>query len=157
MRIMLSLSHALSNLLLLCLSTCIVVSATGFESMLRNVQHKTLPRSLPESLAYAPEGAVGYPPPPIVHEPSPAAASEADDTPMVSTARNTDDDVGYGSKKEMAATDGSDGYNEYHGHIPSVSQMDAMIAAAQTGSASRYMVRSVVSLAVSISVSLVHL
>ncbi|KAL2815589.1 hypothetical protein BDW59DRAFT_153797 [Aspergillus cavernicola] len=162
MRLQPSLPPSSGNPIVLTLLLCIVVSAISFDSILRDLHHDILSRSLPGSLALAPEGAVGsYRPPPglIIYGHIPATVGGQEGTVVGSTwtAENTGDtdtDTGYGSAKAMAATDGSE---EPSRHIPSVSEIDAMTAAAQAGSASRDVVRWLASLVVSMFVSLLHL
>ncbi|KKK23799.1 hypothetical protein P175DRAFT_0230727 [Aspergillus ochraceoroseus IBT 24754] len=71
MQIRSSLSRLLGNFLILSLSACIVTSAISLNSVLRGLPHNIFQRSLPGSLATAPEGAVGYyqPPPGPIDNP----------------------------------------------------------------------------------------
>ncbi|KAL5341306.1 hypothetical protein BJX70DRAFT_396025 [Aspergillus crustosus] len=158
MKIRIPPSHALTNFLILSLSTCIVVSALSFDSVLHDLQQTIVHRSLPGSLALAPEGAVGYyqpPPGPITHGPIPAATP---DNPEANATPNPGDSNNGGllfeSKQALAATEGPNEFDESRQHIPSVAEMDAMIRKAQTASASSHVLRSLTSLVASIFFSL---
>ncbi|KAL3474647.1 hypothetical protein BJX99DRAFT_175333 [Aspergillus californicus] len=151
MRIKSSISQ-LGNLLFLSLSACIVVSAIGFSSILHDLPHSILIRSLPGSLASAPEGAIGKyqpSPGPVIHE---AVSSVSGYTETASTARDSGDEAtsekNFGSAKAMAATDDSDGSEEARRHIPSVSEVDAMMAVARAGTANKGVVRPIAGLMV---------
>ncbi|KAL4869437.1 hypothetical protein BDV12DRAFT_167764 [Aspergillus spectabilis] len=153
--------HALSSLLILSLSTCIAVSALSFDSLLRDLHQTIFRRSLPASLTLAPEGAVGYyqpPPGPIIYGPVPATAPHNPDAVAAPRPANTDNNGPvYGSKHALAATEGPDEPNDRSNkHVPSVTEIDAMIRKIQTASASRGVVQSLTSLVASIFVSLLH-
>ncbi|KAL4787366.1 hypothetical protein BJX76DRAFT_318966 [Aspergillus varians] len=114
MKIISSISHVLGSLFVLSLSACILASPLNFDSILHGVHQNIVSRSLPGSLAFAPEGAVGQyqpPPGPIVYDTSPATSPDSPDAPA--TAENTDEnDVDYGSKQALAATEDSNNSHE---------------------------------------------
>ncbi|KAL4929947.1 uncharacterized protein BDV17DRAFT_260442 [Aspergillus undulatus] len=154
-----SLSHALRSLLILSLLSCIFVSALNLKSRQRGLRENVFARNLPGSLASAPEEAVGsYQPPhgPAQSEPSAATAAKNPDpstTSIASEAVDTDND-----KQSLESTESQDDVKS-HGHIPSVSEMDAMMMKmVETASASRRnIVRLFASLLASISVSLLFI
>ncbi|CBF75232.1 uncharacterized protein ANIA_03856 [Aspergillus nidulans FGSC A4] len=122
--------------------SCIIVSASSFESLLRGLHPSVLTRSLPGSLAFVPGEAIGNyqpPPGPIHYGPLPTTDPVSSEAPAIaSAAANADgNDIGYGSRRAMAATESPDAADEVTSRIPSVTEMDAMIAKAQAASANK--------------------
>ncbi|RDW93861.1 uncharacterized protein DSM5745_01183 [Aspergillus mulundensis] len=160
MKLKSSVSTLLGSLFFLSLS-CVVTSAFVFDSLLRGLHQNIFARSLPGSLAFVPEEAIGRyqpPPGPIQYDPIPANNPNIPDAPaMASTAGDPgDDELGFGSRAAMAATESQADSEEAKTHIPSASEMDAMIAKAQTASASKKVVRSLAGLGASMLVSFLH-
>ncbi|KAL2870870.1 uncharacterized protein BJX67DRAFT_377496 [Aspergillus lucknowensis] len=154
-------SHALGTALSLVLSACVVVSAISFQLILHDIHHIILRRSLPGSLAFAPEGAVGQyepPPGPIVYGPLPTTTVELPEsiTPPL-TAEEADVDGAVHESKETAATDTPGKVDDPRKHIPPASEMNAFILKASTGSASKSVVQSLAGLVAPILASLLRL
>ncbi|KAL6237420.1 hypothetical protein BDW75DRAFT_82552 [Aspergillus navahoensis] len=161
MKLKSSLVPALGSLFVLSLS-CIFVSAINFHSLLRGLHRNLRTRSLPGSLALVPEEAIGHyqpPPGPIHYGPLPVTDSGTLDTPaMASTAGGADDDdIRYGSGRAMAAAMSLDASEEVPSGIPSVTEVDAMIAKAQMASANKGVPWSLVGLIAPIFVPFLHL
>ncbi|KAL4910965.1 hypothetical protein BDW74DRAFT_172420 [Aspergillus multicolor] len=103
------LSPLLGTLFILSL-LCTVASASVFNSLLRSFHQNVFVRSLPGSLAFAPEEAIGSyqpPPGPIHYDSLPANNANTPDAPtMAATVENADDDDSKSeSKVAMAATE----------------------------------------------------
>ncbi|KAL4820521.1 hypothetical protein BDW67DRAFT_180904 [Aspergillus spinulosporus] len=95
----------------------IFVSAFTFESLLCGLHHSVFTRSLPGSLAFVPEEAIGHyqpPPGPINYGPLPTTGPVSLEAPAIaSTAGNADgNDIGYGSRRTMAVTESPDAADE---------------------------------------------
>ncbi|KAL4740647.1 hypothetical protein BDV11DRAFT_90317 [Aspergillus similis] len=140
----------------------VVVSAFNFESLPREPHHSLSTRSLPGPLAFVPGEAVGhYQPPtgPIHYGPLPTTDPDNLEVPAVSsTAGDADgNDIGHGSRRTMAVAESPDAADEVPIRIPSVTEMDAMIAKAQAASANEGAVRSPVGLIALILVSFLQL
>ncbi|KAL2795673.1 hypothetical protein BJX66DRAFT_336794 [Aspergillus keveii] len=118
-----------------------------------------LRRSLPGSLALAPEGAVGqYQPPPgsVTYGALPTENGEIPQgTPFPSTTQSTDN-----APIETPADTGknkTDAVDDPRKHIAPVSEMDAFIRKTYTASACKGVVQSLASVAVSVSILLLYL
>ncbi|KAL4754164.1 hypothetical protein BDW72DRAFT_148371 [Aspergillus terricola var. indicus] len=140
----------------------VVVSAFAFESLFRGLHHSLFTRSLPGSLAFVPTEAIGHyqpPPGPIHYDPLPTTDPDSLEAPPVASAAGDadGDDIGYGLRRTMAATESPDTEDEEPIRIPSVTEMDAMIAKAQAASANKGVVRTSVGLIAPILVSFLQL
>jgi hypothetical protein len=97
--------------------SCVIVSASTFESLLHGLHPSVFTRSLPGSLAFVPGEAIGHyqpPPGPIHYGPLPTTDPVSLEAPAIaSTAANTDgNDIGYGSRRAMAVTESPDAADE---------------------------------------------
>ncbi|KAL3438911.1 hypothetical protein BDV09DRAFT_158876 [Aspergillus tetrazonus] len=97
--------------------SCIIVSAFTFESLFRGLHPSVFTRSLPGSLAFVPGEAIGNyqpPPGPIHYGPLPTTEPVSLEAPAIaSTAANADgNDIGYESRRAMAATESPDAADE---------------------------------------------
>ncbi|KAL2857176.1 hypothetical protein BJY01DRAFT_202930 [Aspergillus pseudoustus] len=152
-------SLAFGKTLVLILSACIVTSAISFESIISDLQRNVFGRSLPGSLAQAPEGAVGdYQPPPgpVIYGSSPIETGEIPKgTASAPMAGSTND------RKIQSSTDAVEDNNnnldDPRKHIAPVSEMDAFIRKTYTASASRGVMQSLAIVVTSILISLLHL
>ncbi|KAL4950703.1 hypothetical protein BDW69DRAFT_171562 [Aspergillus filifer] len=149
MKIHSSTSHTLHGLLVLGLSAYAVASPMSLDTL----SQKALVRSLPGSVAAAPAETVGY-------QPSPATSSEIPDSstsPSASTTEGTGDNgEDHESKQQMKTTEKSHDFDVLHAHIPSASEMDAMMMRTETASASNGSVQLLLSFVAFVSVSLLH-
>ncbi|KAL4966276.1 uncharacterized protein BDV14DRAFT_171363 [Aspergillus stella-maris] len=139
MKVCSSTSHTLRSLLVLSLSAYVVASPMSLDAL----HQKALVRSLPGSVAAAPAETVGYQPSPLPaqDEPSTTTASESSDQSTntnASRTENTDyNDESYDFKQQMGTSENSGDFDASHIHIPSVSEMDAMMMKTETASASK--------------------
>lgn len=97
--------------------SCIIVSAFTFESLFRGLHPSVFTRSLPGSLAFVPGEAIGNyqsPPGPIHYGPLPTTEPVSLEAPAIAlTAANADgNDIGYESRRAMAATESPDAADE---------------------------------------------
>ncbi|KAL3450107.1 hypothetical protein BJX65DRAFT_22554 [Aspergillus insuetus] len=150
---------ALSRTLVFLLSACIVTSAISFDAIFHDLPRSLFGRSLPGSLALAPEGAVGQyqpPPGPVTYGALPTENGEIPQgTPLPSTTQSTDN-----APIETPADAGknkTDAVNDPRKHIAPVSEMDAFIRKTYTASACKGVVQSLASIAISVSISLLYL
>ncbi|CEN61838.1 hypothetical protein BJX68DRAFT_227479 [Aspergillus pseudodeflectus] len=150
---------ALGRTLVLLLSACIVTSAISLDAIIHRIPRNLFGRSLPGSLALAPEGAVGQyqpPPGPVIYGALPTETGEIPQgTPLASTTQSTNTKpigtpIDSGENKPNAIDDPRK-------HIAPVSEMDAFIMKTYTASACKGVSQSLASLVVSVSISLLCL
>ncbi|KAL4797580.1 hypothetical protein BDV19DRAFT_358334 [Aspergillus venezuelensis] len=141
--------HTLRGLLVIGLSAYAVASPVSLDSL----RQKALARSLPGSVAAVPAETVGY-------QASPATASENPDSSTSSNASmhedTGDNDEDYESKQQWELQRTQAIFPRSHVHIPSVSEMDAMMMKTETASASKDSMQLLLSFVAFASVSLLH-
>ncbi|KAJ0419314.1 hypothetical protein BJY00DRAFT_286282 [Aspergillus carlsbadensis] len=159
MKISLLSNPSLGRTLVLLLSACIVTSAISFDAIIQTIPRGLLGRSLPGSLALAPEGAVGQyqpPPGPAIHGALPTETGEIPQgTPLASTTQSTNGEP-IGTPADTGRNK-SEAIDDPRKHIAPVSEMDAFIIKTYTASACKGVAQSLASLVVSISISLLCL
>ncbi|KAL4810962.1 hypothetical protein BDV18DRAFT_3950 [Aspergillus unguis] len=141
MKIKFSAVPSLGSLFVLSLSACIIATAFPFDSIVHDFQNNRIARSLQESPDITPtEASIFSAPGPVIPQSLPAAASNtpeaAASTPTDSPSESADRySVGRESTRPMAAIDDSGDMDEAQTHIPTVSEVRAMTAVHDSGSA----------------------
>ncbi|KAL3465546.1 hypothetical protein BJX64DRAFT_285478 [Aspergillus heterothallicus] len=159
MKISTSPNLTLSNVLLLLLSACVVTSAISLQSIIHDFQRSILSRSLPGSLALAPEGAVGQyepPPGPVMYGASPTETGEIPQGSAFDPTPESTNNESTGNFEDTTQGE-SDNVDDPRKHIAPVSEMDAFIQKTYTASASKSVVQSLACLVASLIISLLHL
>jgi hypothetical protein len=108
MRVPRSIQCLLGNFLVISLLPHILAAAFRLDTLTRNLPYRLFQRSLPGSLATAPEGAVGYQPPPgpVATDDWTTKPSSVADTAATVTSTTAPQDQPHEPRQELAEVEG---------------------------------------------------